>query len=78
MRARNNLESELRDMTNEEKKVSNIHLDHRLKMDQTAATDLEEKNRHDEEMKLYTNLKKAKEEEKKKLEVDLKKIEDDF
>ena len=68
MRARNNLEAELRDMANEEKKVSNIHLDHRLKMDQTAASDFEEKSRHDEEVKLYTNLLNAKKEEKKILE----------
>ena len=65
-------------MANEEKKVSNVHLDHRLRMDWTAAADLEDKNRHDEEVRLYTLLLNAKNEEKKKLEADLKKIEGEF
>ena len=77
-RATSNLESELRQLENDENRTEEINLSHRLKKDTTQADDEEKKLRHDQEVDLFTKLKTAKTEEKKKLEVDLKKIEGDF
>ena len=66
-----NLEGDCRSLSNHVESSESTHLEHKLHQDKEKAFDEENKARHDLEVKLVTDLKTRKTEEKNKLQADL-------
>ena len=72
------LESDIRELSNNLNKTEKIHYEHKLIGDNEKAFDKEGKERHDQEIDLYTELKKRKEKELADLKAALVQLEKDF
>ena len=73
-----NLEGDCRSLSNHVETSESTHLEHKLHQDKDKAFDEQNKARHDLEVRLVTDLKRRKTEEKEKLQQDLDQIEKDF
>jgi len=73
-----NLESDIRQLSNNADQCEQIHLEHKLHQDREKKFDEEAKYRHDLEVKLATELKEKKVGEKTQLEADHQQITADF
>ena len=72
------LEGEMRELANNCQHAEDTHKSHKIQQEEEKTGDEENKARHDQEVKLMTDLKTRKQKEKTDLEKDLAQIEKDF